>query len=82
MKKVYEKPQVYMERFELAEHIAGCSLEMNSKSEFDCTGTGFINGIKMNVFVDTVICNPDNGIANAEGYCYTSGSINVATINS
>lgn len=28
MKKKYEKPQVYMEKFELAEHIAGCKLTL------------------------------------------------------
>lgn len=81
MKKVYEKPQVYMERFELAEHIAGCSLTMNQATEFDCTGSGTIDGIQMNVFVATNICDGNNA-ANVEGYCYTNGSINVATINS
>lgn len=81
MKKVYEKPQVYMERFELAEHIAGCSLTMNHDTEFVCTGTGTIDGIQMNVFVDIKICDGNNA-ANVEGYCYTNGSINVATINS
>lgn len=81
MKKVYEKPQVYMERFELAEHIAGCSLTMNQATEFDCTGSGTIDGIQMNVFVDKNICDGNNA-ANVEGYCYTNGSINVATINS
>ena len=44
MKKVYEKPQVYMERFELAEHIAGCSLDINGNDEYTCSGTGTING--------------------------------------
>lgn len=28
MKKVYEKPQVYMERFELSQNIALCRLEI------------------------------------------------------
>ena len=82
MKKVYEKPQVYMERFELAEHIAGCSLTMNQATEFDCTGSGTIDGIQMNVFVADNICNEDNKAAKAEGYCYTNGAISVATINS
>ncbi len=36
MKKVYEKPQVYMERFELAEHIAsGCGFPIGWRDE-DC----------------------------------------------
>lgn len=81
MKKVYEKPQVYMERFELAEHIAGCSLTMNHDTEFVCTGTGTIDGIRMDVFADINTCDGNNA-AHVEGYCYTNGSINVATINS
>lgn len=79
MKKVYEKPQVYMERFELAEHIAGCSLDITGSSEISCTGNETINGeVIPNLFIDgnsacaTVI----------EGYCYTASSINVALINS
>ena len=82
MKKVYEKPQVYMERFELAEHIAGCSLTLNAADEFSCTGNGFINGIETLVFASMNVCNPDDGIANVEGYCYTPGSMSVANINS
>ena len=81
MKKVYEKPQVYMERFELAEHIAGCSLTMNQANEFVCIGKDF-NGTGTNVFASTDICNETNGAIIAEGYCYTNSSINVANINS
>lgn len=34
MKKVYEKPQVYMERFELAEHIAsGCGMIIPARGD-------------------------------------------------
>ena len=79
MKKVYEKPQVYMERFELAEHIAGCSLDITGSDENSCTGTGIINGDKIpNLFISS------NGACETviEGYCYTSASINLATINS
>lgn len=79
MKKVYEKPQVYMERFELAEHIAGCSLEINNDDEFTCNGNGTINGkVIPNLFIDS------NGNCKTVigGYCYTQSSINVSTINS
>lgn len=37
MKKVYEKPQVYMERFELAEHIAACGLKINHDDGYSCS---------------------------------------------
>lgn len=79
MKKVYEKPQVYMERFELAEHIAGCSLDINGNDEYTCSGTGTING---NV-IPNIFLNEEAGCETTiEGYCYTQGSINVAMINS
>lgn len=86
MKKVYEKPQVYMERFELAEHIAGCSVTWNSdhKSAGDpktCEaivdlGDGYI---VPHAFFDASVCC-DSGVM--EAYCYTNGSLDVAIINS
>lgn len=79
MKKKYEKPQVYMEKFELAEHIAGCSLTINSVDLMLCTGSGTVRDeYTESWFIDgNQLC-----IAELEGYCYTNGSINVATINS
>lgn len=42
MKKKYEKPQVYMEKFELAEHIAGCKLTLQQGDVDVCEATGTI----------------------------------------
>lgn len=79
MKKVYEKPQVYMERFELAEHIAGCSLDITGSNEMSCTATGTIKGeLIPNLFIN----DNDACMTVIEGYCYTNGAINVANINS
>ena len=36
MKKVYEKPQVYMERFELSQNIALCDYQLASNSIESC----------------------------------------------
>lgn len=79
MKKKYEKPQVYMEKFELAEHIAGCSLSINSGDPMSCVGEGYIQDKYLDSwFIDgNMLCE-----AELEGYCYTNGSMNVATINS
>lgn len=83
MKKVYEKPQVYMERFELAEHIAGCSLIMNSESEASCSASGTINGTPVFLFLDAQICTDSEGdFIKSEAYCYTNSSISIANINS
>lgn len=63
MKKVYEKPQIYMERFELSQSIAACATKMNSGSPETCTGTAWdFDGIT--VFLEGVGCTVP------EGYCY------------
>ena len=36
MKKVYEKPQVYMERFELSQNIALCDYRLGSGNPQSC----------------------------------------------
>ena len=36
MKKVYEKPQVYMERFELSQNIALCDWKLGSGDPTSC----------------------------------------------
>lgn len=79
MKKKYEKPQVYMEKFELAEHIAGCSLTINSGDPMSCTGSGTVFDEYLDAWFmeDNMYCAVE-----PEGYCYTNGSMNVATINS
>lgn len=76
MKKTYEKPQIYMERFELAEHIAGCSIYTWNE---DGSAKGWIDGDEYtNLFIDgTSACTQV-----VETYCYTNGSISNATITS
>lgn len=79
MKKKYEKPQVYMEKFELAEHIAGCSLTINSGDPVICVGEGYVQG----EYLDSWFLEKNtNCTVPLEGYCYTNSSMNVATINS
>ena len=79
MKKIYEKPQVYMERFELAEHIAGCSLTLQNADVASCTAIGTIAGDEsQNFFIS------GNGACSVpvEAYCETNSTINVTTIMS
>ena len=80
MKKTYEKPQIYMERFELAEHIAGCYLSFtNAVDAGVCSASGNVGGRDVsNLFINgNKLCGVD-----AEIFCYTNGSFNMATINS
>lgn len=79
MKKTYEKPQIYMERFELAEHIAGCNLGFNQADAGVCSASGNIGGEDIqNVFIK----GNEQCVVNGEIFCYTNGSFNIATINS
>lgn len=79
MKKKYEKPQIYIEKFELAQHIAGCTLKLNSTTVEACQASGEIFGDVSDAWFleESTHCK-----ASAEGYCYTNGTINIATINS
>lgn len=79
MKKTYEKPQVYMERFELAEHIAGCYFTLNQSDVNTCNGSGVVDDEPIsNLFAVQGVCE----LHDLEDYCYTNGTINVNTITS
>jgi len=79
MKKVYEKPQVYMERFELSQNIALCDYQLGSGSPQSCNitadrfkddGEDFRGG-----FVSNDHCSIITSV-----YCYTDGTGRVPTI--
>lgn len=79
--KVYEKPRVYIERFELSQHIAACAWDMsNSKNINECSATvdpscGYPDGVNM--------FTGENSLCNlTEAYCYTNGNTNVNIFNS
>lgn len=74
--KVYEKPRICIERFELSQHIAACAWDMTNQSDKDqCTAVsdeewGLPGGIAM--FTDTPRCTftPEQ----FDGFCYTSST--------
>lgn len=79
MKKVYEKPQVYMERFELSQNIALCDYRLGSESPQSCNitadrfeddGEDFRGG-----FVSKDHCSIITSV-----YCYTDGTGRLPTI--
>ena len=76
MKKRYEKPQVYMEKFELAEHIAGCKLTLQQGDVDVCEATGTIGSVTLPTI--------DNAwfLESTKDYCYTNSTSTIATINS
>ena len=73
MKKVYEKPQVYMERFELSQNVAVCDYKLGlgdpnsckiEKDNFPDDGGDFTGG-----FLQEGPCDFKTSI-----YCYTNSS--------
>ncbi len=73
MKKRYEKPQVYMEKFELSHNVAVCDYKINSGSEHECTiikdnctddAADFTGGFLTKENCSTVV----------NIYCYTNGA--------
>ena len=42
--KQYVKPELYLESFELSQHIAGCSLVLQSAEPETCTAQGEVRG--------------------------------------
>lgn len=78
--KPYVKPELYYESFELAQHIAACSLTWNKlTSETSCAASGVIGDESSDAWF---IANIDACVVETEDYCYTQGNINTATINS
>lgn len=81
--KVYEKPRIYIESFELSQHIAACAWDMsNSKTVEECSAESdsdiiFVDGI--HAFIDA---NPSCTDGPVEGYCYTNSGSAVNIFNS
>ena len=70
MKKVYEKPQVYMERFELAEHIAACGLQLGSADTNGCKVISDRGNLGvLGLFQSKPTCT----FFEFEQYCYSGG---------
>lgn len=85
MKKRYEKPRIFIEKFEMSEHIAGCNLTLtNSVDVLNCVATGTVTAEGMDPFIsDAWFVDANTSCeTEADAYCLMNASINVATINS
>lgn len=70
MKKTYEKPQIYMERFELAEHIAsGCGTPVLLRDEASCFD--ILNGM----FYENLKCGNPVPPDKVEDYGYWANTL-------
>lgn len=79
MKKKYEKPQVYMEKFELSHNVASCDYKLGAadvnqckivKDNYEKDGDDFTGG-----FVDDKVCDFAHSI-----YCYDAGEGTLPTV--
>ena len=83
MKKKYEKPQVYMEKFELAEHIAGCKLTLQQDDVNICEAIGTIGSVTLPTTYNAWFLESTQACEiKVEDYCYTNSTSTIATINS
>lgn len=79
--KTYVKPELFFESFELAQHIAGCALELLDKDAITCRASGTIFGVTLDGETESWFVS-NACTAQVEAYCYTNGTMSVATINS
>ncbi|MDO4312470.1 MAG: hypothetical protein Q4C52_05245 [Eubacteriales bacterium] len=73
--KVYEKPRVSFERFELSQHVADCGWELQSNDVNNCYATGdpeWCYPTDVKAFTPGVTVSGCD--VEPEGYCYTVGS--------
>ena len=78
MKKAYQKPVLYAESYELAEHIAACGIKLNTDNLWEC---GIVGGTILGIeaiegwFISTTNCSKynNNSINQIQEYCYTNG---------
>lgn len=79
--KIYEKPTVYFERFELSQHVADCGWELQSGNENSCYATG---DPEWGYPTDVKAFVSNGGICDVEpeGYCYTVSSSSVGLFKS
>lgn len=84
MKKAYQKPVLYAESYELAEHIAACGIKLNQGTIFDCKVVGGtiledmglgqyfqVSGSCNEVIFDWEYFNKNKN--SIQEYCYTNG---------
>lgn len=74
-KKMYVKPMIYLEKFELSKHIADCAWELTNSTKDNCAAEAdpdYLPGFP-NLFVSS-----ENGCAVTsdvyENYCYQDGA--------
>ena len=72
--KNYIKPELFYERYELAQHIADCAWELQLTDNTQCIATPDKNDYPDHptLFLDDKVCGMTPGAL--EDYCYHSGA--------
>ena len=77
-KKMYEKPMIYMERFELSKHIADCAWELQSVDKNNCLAIPDKDKLPFDFTLfqgDLIRC--DQTPEEVEDVCYLNANSNV-----
>ena len=83
--KVYVKPEIRIERFNLSKHIAACAYDLSNLTDktVTCYAVGDPDFDKEGQFVFTSASNICNITEDqSEFYCYTTGSSDMNIYNS
>ena len=87
--KKYVKPQLFMESFELTNHIAnGCEIKLLDESNIKCQGEVLVENAFGNVVADFDVCGSNTITPEIdewmgdEGYCYYKFANILSTIGS
>ena len=73
--KPYVKPQLFIESYELSQHVAACGWDMNQADKYSCAAVGdedFGNSSEVRLFNtdDNAACN-----MNDIRYCYMNATV-------
>lgn len=75
--KVYVKPELFYERYELSQHVAACAWDKQDNGTFKADAEfGYLDDLYL--FTDASLCN----VTNVEEYCYTNGEVGKNQFNS
>lgn len=75
--KAYVKPELFVESYELSQHIATCGIDVNASSKEECARLDeeFWPGSGGTKVFNSECADGGIDIATMEVYCYTNGTV-------
>lgn len=74
--KAYVKPELFVESYELSQHIATCGIDVQNAGETNCAALddSFWPGLGGTKIFDSECADGGIDITKMDVYCYTSGT--------